>query len=324
MNEQPGRNPSVITQSMGEMRGIAMSTCSGIANLHNGDAMLQHRKCILLAVVLLVVALRLVSLLLPPNVPKYQGRYLSDWMDDYPLRGTNFAQHSATREAVQQIGTNAVPIFVKWLGTETPAWKKFVRRRVPMRFLQSEGYLSDWLGAQDAKRVGLGMSGISILGTNSASAVPELERLLRNRTDPYAVFMTIHALAGIGGESVPVLKAAFADPTQPQRAPILWCLRRLSFNGHSNECVPFEGGSGRSGHQSPYKGHKRSGGDLHEPAPRSRSLVAGFTSSTSITLAAGAAKVGAALAPTPMQYHHRNAIASRFTAGKVTPATFCK
>jgi len=203
--------------------------------------MRKHRKRLLLVSVLLAAALVLTMILLPRNEPKYQDRYLSEWVADLRPDAT-VAQREAARQAVVNIGTNCIPAFVEWLGADTPKWKIFFYRMLPSR-LQQNLSVANW-ARKDVIRAGQAMEGIWLLGTNAAGAIPQLDYQLRHRTDEDQSrsrlwgFMVIHALAGIGVDSAPVLKAAFADPKQSNRYDILWSLRWLALNGHTNECMP--------------------------------------------------------------------------------------
>ena len=215
-----------------------MSTCSGIANLNDAFAMLKHRKRILLAALLLVFALGLALFLRPRNEPRYQGRYLSEWMQVFTVQDPDPDQLEAAKRAVQKIGTNAVPIFVAWMHSETPKWKHSLRWKLPPSIVQDD-HIASWLGGYDVRRLGLGAHGLWILGTNAATAIPELNNMMQNRTNTMLAHQAIYALTGIGGDSIPVMQAAFSDPQFPYRLTILWNLRSLAFSGHTNECMPI-------------------------------------------------------------------------------------
>lgn len=214
-----------------------MSTCSSTEKLHNRDAMHKHRKRILLTGVLLVFALGLAWFLRPRNEPKYQGRYLSEWADLLTRPEPTEADRRAVWHALEQIGTNGLPMYVAWMSVETPRWKWSLRGKLPGTLAQNKT-IANWLGEKDRIRAALGMHGIEFCGTNAASAIPALNSLMINRTTTLEQQFAIDALTGIGGQSIPVLKAALADQHHPFRTRILMSMHRLSLSGYTNECMP--------------------------------------------------------------------------------------
>ena len=214
-----------------------MPTCSGTENLHNGDGMIKHRKRILLAMVFLVFVAGLTFLLLRRNEPKYHGRYLSEWMEDHVQKVTP-AEARAVNEAIKNIGTNGLPFYVGWVGLRTPQWKNGLFDKLPNWLRQIE-FIADGLEQKNYLRDAFGMKAIWLLGTNAASAIPQLQAKLENRTDFYLVKDASRALAGIGPPSVAALRSAFANPEQINRPAILWSFRWLSFSGCSNDCMPI-------------------------------------------------------------------------------------
>src|SRR5262245_47282072 len=89
----------------------------------------------LLAAMATLLAVGLAVLVWPrEQEPSYGGRALSEWLAVY-ARGQNAAAtDSETREseraatAVRAIGTNAVPILLRWMDFKMPPWReKFLR-----------------------------------------------------------------------------------------------------------------------------------------------------------------------------------------------------
>ena len=200
--------------------------------------MSNRRKRILFATVLLVFALGLAWFLRPRNEPKYQGRYLSQWADLLTRSEPTDDERKAVFHALQQIGTNGLPTFLAWLSVETPPWKISLRRKLPSTLAKNKT-IANWLGEKDRIRAALGMHGIELCGTNAASAIPALNSVMITRTNTLEQQFAIDALTGIGGQSIPVLKAAFADQKHPFRPTILSSLHRLSLSGYTNECMPI-------------------------------------------------------------------------------------
>ena len=123
--------------------------------------MLKHRKRVLFVGVFAVLVLGLALILLPRNEPKYQDRYLSEWMEVLNKPNPTGDEVQAVRYAVKQIGTNGLPMFVAWMSAETPLWKESLQRKLPPQLGQNEA-VANWLGRKDVLRAVLGMNGISI------------------------------------------------------------------------------------------------------------------------------------------------------------------
>src|SRR5262245_49074272 len=176
--------------------------------------MLKRRKRILAVGVLLVFALGLAWFFRPRNEPKYQGRYLSQWADQLTRPEPTENDRIAVWHALEQIGTNGLPMYVAWMSVETPPWKWSLRRKLPAKLAENKT-IANWLGGKDRMRAALGMHGIELCGTNAASAIPALNSLMITRTNTLEQQFAIDALTGIGGHSIPVLKTAFADQHHP-------------------------------------------------------------------------------------------------------------
>jgi hypothetical protein len=98
--------------------------------------MRKRKRVVLLGACLLVAAL-LVSLLARESGPRYNGRSLSKWVVLYD-------KHAMTQEspefaeavqAIQTIGTNALPYLLKWIQQEPPSWQRTALRTLPPLFL---------------------------------------------------------------------------------------------------------------------------------------------------------------------------------------------
>lgn len=199
--------------------------------------MLTRRKRILLVSGLLVFAFGLAVLLQPRKEPRYDGRYLSEWMEEQAYGVTAFEAY-AVEQAIKHIGTNGLSFYVAWIGLQTPPWKHNLFETLP-NWLKHNGFVADWLGQKNYLRSSFGMKAIWVLGTNATSAIPKLQAKLQNRTNFSLVLDASQALAGIGPPSLLTLRSAFDDPEQINRQAILWSIRWLSFRGCSNDCMPI-------------------------------------------------------------------------------------
>jgi len=78
----------------------------------------KRRKYLLLTVAALVVV-GLTLFLATPREPSYDGKRLSEWIKIYGENGLSTSVDKETAAgAIRQIGTNALPYPVKWIGYE--------------------------------------------------------------------------------------------------------------------------------------------------------------------------------------------------------------
>ena len=163
----------------------------------------KRRKRLALVLLTVIAGVVAYGLLNPNNEPKYQGRSLSDWLDEY--QDSRRYENGDPAIAVRNIGTNALPYLVKWISSRS------------------------------SRRVTQSLNGFAILGTDAASAIPELQALMKDPTESAAKF----ALVRIGPPAIPAFKAAFADPNQPDRFKLLFTFSMLMFMPGTNSCFPI-------------------------------------------------------------------------------------
>jgi hypothetical protein len=120
--------------------------------------------------------------------PQYNGVPLSKWLKGYnDPRGT-YAPDAieASSSAVRHIGTNALPVLVRWIQYEQPGWRRSVNRvasKLPPALLCTRAFR--WLLADRARdRADSAVAGFAFLGTNASLALPELQRFRRNGGKP--------------------------------------------------------------------------------------------------------------------------------------------
>lgn len=138
------------------------------------------RTLLTLAVVAFVAGVLLVctSSPSPPiHEPEYQGQTLSYWMEHWysGYQGGQPAVNPQAVEAVQHIGTNALPFFIQWLDT-------------PYRSLTHTDYQARAL------------HGFEVLGPAAKPAIPDLIGMIGRNANYPAL-----ALAAIGKDAVPAL-----------------------------------------------------------------------------------------------------------------------
>lgn len=123
-----------------------------------------------------------------PKQPSYQGRSLSEWLSE--------SDELKAREAVAQIGTNAIPFLLKSVASEDSALKKKL-----LKLARKQSVIDFNIYSAQAEQFEA-MAAFELLGANAAPAIPALEKLLENDKTTIAAGMS---LAAIGNESVPIL-----------------------------------------------------------------------------------------------------------------------
>jgi len=180
-----------------------------------------------------VVVLALVIFAVWPREkePVYQGKKLSEWLTVYSradhrvslietVNGMGHAiarpedvetvrqakaERSAASEAVQQIGTNAVPILLSWISYERPRWRKGI-----YHFFVPEAELRAWLAVE----------GFETLGQKAVSALPELRMMSTNVNRPETAQRAIRSLGYFGENGFSALMGVVSSGTQFKRAAL--------------------------------------------------------------------------------------------------------
>lgn len=130
-----------------------------------------------------------------PPEPAYKGRTLSSWLDDWER--TYYIPTNADADAIRAIGTNGLPLLIKWISEEESPLHRKIRftaeKVIPDRFNPTEPDYYRNLGVAYA---------INLLGTNAMPAFPILTNLIAKRT--HGIRSAI-ALAGMGSNGIAVL-----------------------------------------------------------------------------------------------------------------------
>ncbi len=188
----------------------------------------RRRRLLLLAVCASAATLAAAVLWLWPREPVYEGKTLSEWLmvnAVTPTGARNSEAEAKATEAVRQIGTNALPLLLKWLDYQRPAWKDKLQRQLfklpaglqsrlfRIRFIQNRLFWPD-------RRPGAAIHGFRMLGEAASPAIPELTRRLNARR-PDAPANEVSALLNIGDSGLPPLLAWLCDPKhqRAQRPP---------------------------------------------------------------------------------------------------------
>ena len=169
-----------------------------------------------LRVILVFVAVLLGGLLVilfsRPGEPSYQGRRLSQWLDEYEatafmrVQSTDTkARSQAAHHAVKMIGTNAIPFLIQWLQfTNSPSRDRY-------NLLLSKQKLIRFRFETERHANNPALRGFGILRDDAQSAAPELARLLESPRQDQR-YMAIECLVVIDSEQhklLPVFLQAF-------------------------------------------------------------------------------------------------------------------
>jgi hypothetical protein len=215
-------------------------------------AAVRKKRAIWIAVGVIALVTVWFVFLRPRDEPKYQGRYLSEWVADYKAIDAGIRASSAYSEfdpkqvalakaahAVRTIGTNGLAHFLKWVRATQPVWQRDLRFRLPY-WLENIKSVRDWLGDAAKRRAAYGWCGICLLGTNAAGAIPTLEVMVKDRANHESSLIAIHALNFIGTASIPALQSAFADTNTPNRPDMTYSFYWMAFElGHTNTTLPI-------------------------------------------------------------------------------------
>ncbi len=143
--------------------------------------------------------------------PSCHGILLSEWIAIYNQHDPGFRLEA--KEALSEIGTNALPYLIKWIGYEPPKWKTFLGRErdpgfdigAPKRWIPRS--LTDHPGRE---RAGEAMVAFEILGPSASPAIPHLLTLAKSANEEQSKLATI-SLGLIGTPAIPALMQLISD-----------------------------------------------------------------------------------------------------------------
>jgi hypothetical protein len=146
----------------------------------------KRKKVTIVAAGMIVAAVLVVVLWPGEKEPEYQGKKLSEWLDTYDsyFGGSQFPTLGGMEEAaeaVRHIGTNCVPVLLRWYCDEPSSWRTKLReilQKAPGRLGRLAAY-KEPSPERRFRRHRLARYGFIILGPQASSAIPELKRLER-------------------------------------------------------------------------------------------------------------------------------------------------
>jgi len=156
------------------------------------------------AFVLMLGAVAFVSLR-REREPEYQGRKLSEWIERYGSPHiVMFPKGSQPPDedlaAIRHIGTNAIPLLIKWSLYREPGWQTWLEQKLPDAVVERL-HLVD-----DTERRSRGQLGFSALGDAATPAIPSLSAIIDDPArGPEERQFAVAALCCIGREGVPAL-----------------------------------------------------------------------------------------------------------------------
>src|SRR3989442_1064431 len=120
--------------------------------------------------------------------PTYEGRSLSEWLREFDPHMIYEVNHPPPEVvAIRQIGTNALPLLLKWMGAKDP-------HETP------KPNLAPCFNTTRSQRAAMALD---ILGEPATPAIPELTRLAMSLPGRDRYDRCIEALATIGPNSLP-------------------------------------------------------------------------------------------------------------------------
>jgi hypothetical protein len=173
---------------------------------------MRKRVYIALAVVLVALAGVIAWQVLREREPVYQGKPLRVWLVQYGTNhwsaGRNGELDRQAEAAIQHLGTNAIPLYLKIITTRESSLKLKLLALVPKR----------WLARFHLRSVNnyrhLGAYGLIALGADAKPSVPALIALLNDKNPDvrYAAVFALRSLGPVAGDALPSLIKCLKDP----------------------------------------------------------------------------------------------------------------
>jgi hypothetical protein len=156
-----------------------------------------------------------------PREPSYEGKTLSEWIApfcrqtatglDEPAGPQHFQELEPVRNAVRQIGTNAVPFLIGQLNHRESALHREVRQ-----VLEKQSYFALRLTDPNVSKI-RAIRALAILRTD---ARPAMQSLTAQLTNAAVSLHAVYALSGIGAEGMQVLVGQYTNVPRPVRIQI--------------------------------------------------------------------------------------------------------
>jgi hypothetical protein len=189
--------------------------------------MRKHRTVLTVAIVV-GIGLGWLALPRPAREPEYEGYPLSYWL----LARERLAERASpqAQNAVREVGTNAIPVLLRWMRYEIPAWRQ------QLRYSRLWGHLGSFaresarsLMTTRAERLADASAGaFKELGPEGRAAIPALIGLMDNTNAPHTALRAMLALGDLGTNGLAPLVSAMQDRKYPLR---FWAVSEVSSRG---------------------------------------------------------------------------------------------
>jgi len=130
--------------------------------------------------------------MLRPREPMYQGKPLSYWMGGYDYPAYGGVTPSEADQAVRQLGTNAIPTLLRFIGAKDSALKLKV-----IELVQKPNFVHSHY-ALDSDRHRQAVQAFEILGDDAKGAVPALIKIYNLNISDDSQYAVAAALGWIG------------------------------------------------------------------------------------------------------------------------------
>jgi hypothetical protein len=183
--------------------------------------MRKHKQALLCcSAVLLLVILGVFAVTTTPkrnSQPVYKGLTLAQWLDvidrhrvngygpvltsqmRQPAKDATPEQIHEAEEAVQVIGTNALPFLLAWIDPKPNPLKRFYRGVLGLLPMPEHvrGFLWGLPGTRDERQQEFAVHGFRVLSTNALPAVPDLSNLANQTNHPYTQILAAKSLSTV-------------------------------------------------------------------------------------------------------------------------------
>ena len=212
--------------------------------------------------------------------PEYNGWKLSQWLEACAGRSPKEYPpgYSVAAEAVQHMGTNALPFLIKWIQYQPSPWAARARtliRKLPASAQTSSLVKSVLVDKAKDRAEGAAAYGFRFIGLGAARAAPELIELMNDPRRPAIAVRAVHALSAIGQEGLLPLLTCVTNRALPVTTRQLAAVRAstmMDFGANAAPALPLlisflrDNEPGVAGFAAQCLGHPRLAADVAVPA----------------------------------------------------------